>query len=100
MLLSMEGDTEVERRILEATEGLLEACDRSAATWNSGQQRSRAGRRAVIGGWVPYTGTLLEGSNQMFAAKADKVYFMVAGLALEMKSLGALPYNSPELTLD
>ena len=38
--------------------------------------------------------------NQAVAARADRVYFMVAGLALEMKSLGALPYNSADLRLD
>lgn len=31
--------------------------------------------------------------NQAVASRADKVYLMVAGLALEMKSLGALPYT-------
>ena len=99
MLLSMEDDTEVERRILEATEELLEACDRSSATWIVVSNE-------VGLGVVPSSrlGSVYRDAlgrvNQMFAAKADKVYFMVAGLALEMKSLGALPYNSPELTLD
>ena len=31
--------------------------------------------------------------NQAVASRADKVYLMVAGLALDMKSLGALPYD-------
>jgi len=35
---------------------------------------------------------LLGRVNQLFAARADKVYLMVAGLALELKSAGARPY--------
>jgi len=31
--------------------------------------------------------------NQLVAARADRVYLMSAGLALEMKSLGALPVD-------
>ena len=34
--------------------------------------------------------------NQMIASRADKVYLMVAGLALELKSFGARPFS--ELT--
>ena len=39
---------------------------------------------------------LLGRVNQYLARRADRVYFMVAGLALEMKSLGALPIETPE----
>ena len=35
--------------------------------------------------------------NQAVASRADKVYLMVAGLALEMKSLGARPFTDLEL---
>lgn len=35
---------------------------------------------------------LLGRVNQLFAARADKTYLMVAGLALELKSAGAWPY--------
>ena len=34
--------------------------------------------------------------NRMIASRADKVYLMVAGLALELKSFGARPFS--ELT--
>lgn len=33
----------------------------------------------------------LGGANRVFAARADRVYYAIAGLALEIKSLGAVP---------
>ena len=32
--------------------------------------------------------------NQMFAARADRAYLMVAGLAMDLKALGAVPFTS------
>lgn len=32
--------------------------------------------------------------NQLFTARADKAYFMVSGLALDLKALGARPYET------
>ena len=34
--------------------------------------------------------------NQLFAAQADRVYLMMAGLAVDVKALGARPYRDME----
>ena len=36
----------------------------------------------------------LGAANRVLAARADRVYYTVAGLALELKSLGALPFDA------
>lgn len=88
-----------EQEILSSAHRLMEVYERSAATWIvvsnevglSVVPSTRLGAvyRDVLGR-----------VNQAVAAQADKLYFMVAGLALEMKSLGALPYTSSDLRLD
>ena len=99
MLLSMEGNPEAESNILAAADKLLEASEKSQAAWIMVSNE-------VGLGVVPPSrlGSVYRDAlgrvNQAVAARADKVYFMVAGLALEMKSLGALPYTSSELCLD
>ena len=96
LLLKMEGKADPEQQILSAAERLLEAYERSEATWIVVSNE-------VGLGVVPSSrlGSVYRDAlgrvNQLVAAKADRVYFMVAGLALEMKSLGALPYTSPDL---
>ena len=92
----MEDAPETEQRILDAAERLLEVYEHSEAAWVVVSNE-------VGLGVVPPSrlGSVYRDSlgrvNQLVAARADRVYFMVAGLALELKSLGALPHTSPEL---
>ena len=77
----------------------MESCEQSSATWivvsnEVGLSVVPSTRLGAV-----YRDALGR-VNQAVAARADKVYFMVAGLALEMKSLGALPYSSVDLGLD
>ena len=86
LLLEMEGDPNVEREILEKVERLLEVYERSSATWIVVSNE-------VGLGIVPPTplGRLYRDAlgrvNQAVAARADRVYLTVAGLALNVKSL-------------
>ena len=86
-----------EDEILSAADRLLEVYESSSATWIVVSNEAGLGV-------VPSTrlGSVYRDAlgrvNQAIAARADKVYFMTAGLALEMKSLGALPYNLADLS--
>ena len=85
LLLKMEDDPNVEREILAEVERLLEVYEESSATWIVVSNEvglgivpsSRLGRlyRDILGR-----------VNQAVAARADRVYLTVAGLALEIKS--------------
>ena len=99
LLLSMEGNPDAEREISLAANRLLETCQQSSATWIVVSNEVGMGVVPPSTLGVAYRDALGR-VNQAVAAQADRVYFMVAGLALEMKSLGALPYTSPELSLD
>ena len=95
LLLSMEDNPNAEQEILSAAHQLMEAHEQSPATWivvsnEVGLSVVPSTRLGAV-----YRDALGR-VNQTVAARADKVYFMVAGLALEMKSLGPLPYTSPE----
>ena len=99
LLLSMEGNPNAEQEILAAAHRLLEVYEQSSATWIV------VSNEVGLGIVPPYPlgaryRDALGRVNQAVAARADKVFFMVAGLVLEMKSLGALPYASPELSFD
>ena len=99
MLLTMEGNPRAEQEILSSAHRLMESCEQSSATWivvsnEVGLSVVPSTRLGAV-----YRDALGR-VNQAVAARADKVYFMVAGLALEMKSLGALPYSSVDLGLD
>ena len=92
MLLKLEESSVAEKVILSELESLLEAYEYSSATWIVVSNE-------VGLGVVPPTSLgrryrdALGRVNQAVAAKADKVYFMAAGLALELKSAGALHYS-------
>ena len=96
LLLAAEANPNAEEAILAEVDRLLEVYEGSPATW--------PGTWIVVSnevglGIVPPTALgsryrdALGRVNQTVAARADKVYLMVAGLALELKSLGALPYT-------
>ena len=110
LLLSMEGrphpipppegeGTTSEQEILSFVHRLMEVYEESSATWivvsnEVGLSVVPSTRLGAV-----YRDALGR-ANQAVAARADRVYFMVAGLALEVKSLGALPYTSSDLRLD
>ena len=87
LLLKMEDNPNVEREILMEVERLLEVYERSSATWIVVSNE-------VGLGVVPPTSLgrlyrdILGRANQAVAARADKVYLTVAGLAMDVKSLG------------
>ena len=88
-----------EQEILSSAHRLMEVYEQSSATWivvsnEVGLSVVPSTRLGAV-----YRDALGR-VNQAVASRADKVYFMVAGLALEMKSLGALPYTSSDLRLD
>ncbi len=99
LLLSMEGSPNPEREILAASNRLIEVYERSPATWIVVSNEVGLGVVPPSQLGAVYRDALGR-VNQAVAARADKVYFMVAGLALEMKSLGALPYTSVGLKLE
>ena len=93
MLLRREGNPDAEREILAAADALLAVCQQSAAGWIVVSNEVGLGvspATALGGAYRDALGRV----NQAVAACADQVYLMVAGLALELKSLGARPYQS------
>ena len=99
LLLSMEDNPSAEQEIVAAAQRLMRAYEQSTASWivvsnEVGLSVVPATRLGAI-----YRDALGR-VNQEVAARADKAYLMVAGLALEMKSLGALPYASADLPTD
>lgn len=86
LLLRMEDSADAEDEIISAAERLLEVYESSTASWIVVSNE-------VGLGVVPPTSLgrryrdALGRVNQIVAARADKVYFMVAGLALDLKSL-------------
>ena len=93
------GERELDTEILPETHRLLEAYEQTSATWIVVSNEVGLGVVPPSRLGAAYRDALGR-VNQAVAARADKVYFMVAGLALEMKSLGALPYASVELSFD
>jgi adenosylcobinamide kinase/adenosylcobinamide-phosphate guanylyltransferase len=96
LLLSMEGNPNAEQEIQAAAGRLLDVYEQSSATWIMVSNEVGLGVVPSSRLGAVYRDALGR-VNQAVAARADRVYFMVAGLALEMKSLGALSYTSLEL---
>ena len=86
LLLAQEGNTHAEAEILSRAGALLDLYDRTSARWIVVSNE-------VGSGVVPATELgqgyrdILGKVNQKLASRADKVYLMVAGLAVELKSL-------------
>ena len=95
LLLDMEGQADVEQRIIAEAERLLAAYEASDAEWI-------VVTNEVGEGVVPPTvlGRAFQDAlgrvNQLFAARADRVYLMTAGLAVDVKGLGGAPYRDVE----
>ena len=97
LLLSKEDNPCAQQEIVAAANQLLEVYEQCPATWIV------VSNEVGLGVVPPYPlgatyRDALGRVNQVMAARADRVYFMVAGLALEMKRLGALPYDSLDLS--
>lgn len=110
MLLSIEGRPHpnphpegeggaVEQEILASAQRLMEVYEKSPATWIVVSNEVGLGVVPPSRLGAVYRDALGR-VNQAVAARADKVYFMAAGLALEMKSLGALPYAAVEVPFE
>ena len=90
LLLALEGEARAEAEILARAGALLDLYDKTNARWILVSNE-------VGLGVVPATELgrsyrdVLGRVNQLIASRADKVYLMAAGLALELKSLGARP---------
>ena len=90
MLLRREGNPEAEPEILAAADALLAVCEQSTATWIVVSNEVGLGVAPATALGAAYRDALGR-VNQAVAAQADAVYLMTAGLALELKSLGARP---------
>ncbi len=92
LLLEMEDEADAEAEILARAGALLDLYEQVDTRWILVSNE-------VGLGIIPETELgrryrdLLGRVNQLFATRADKVYLMVAGLALELKSFGALPVS-------
>ena len=104
LLLSTEDGPDVEDEILAALDRVIEVYESSSATWIV--VSNEVGLGVVPSsplGVVPSSPLgrtyrdVLGRVNQAVAARADKVFLMVAGLALEMKSMGARPFTGLKL---
>lgn len=88
LLLSCEAEVDAEPQILRAAKEMLDVSDKSGARWI-------VVTNEVGLGLVPSSSLgrayrdILGRVNSIMASRADKVYLMVAGLALELKALGA-----------
>lgn len=97
LLLEEPGHTAASSRIQDSARQLMDLIQESHATWILVSNQ-------VGQGIVPSSSLgrsyrdALGRVNQLAASRADRVYLMTAGLALELKSLGARPY--PQLDPD
>jgi len=95
LLLDMEEGTDAEQHIRAEAEKLLGVYEGSDAEWI-------VVTNEVGLGVVPPTvlGRAFQDAlgrvNQLFAARADRVYQMTAGLAVDLKALGGAPYRDVE----
>ena len=85
LVLKMEDDPNVEREILAEVERLLEVYEESSATWIVVSNEVGLGivPSSLLGRLYR---DILGRVNQAVAARADRVYLTVAGLALDVKS--------------
>ena len=92
LLLRQADDSSVEAAILAATRALLELIENSSATWIVISNEVGLGVVPPSPLGRTYRDALGR-VNQLVAARAGKVYLMVAGLALELKELNARPFS-------
>ena len=90
LLLRHEHEPAAEQTILDAAGGLLDLVERSTATWILISNEVGLGVVPPSPLGRAYR-DVLGRVNQLAAARAGRVYLMVAGLALELKALHAQP---------
>lgn len=88
LLLLHEGETDVEDRIIAAARELLKVYERSSASWIVVTNEVGLGVVPSSSLGRAYRDALGR-VNSLVASRADKVYLMTAGLALDLKALGA-----------
>ena len=95
LLLERPAQSGESSRIRDSARELMDLIEETHATWilvsnevGQGMVPSSALGRAYR--------DALGRVNQVAASRANKVYLMTAGLALELKSLGARPYAKPD----
>ena len=87
-MLLHEGEIEAEARTLAAARELLEVCDATSGKWI--MVTNEVGLGVVPSSSLGRTyRDVLGRVNALVASRADKVYLMAAGLALDLKALGA-----------
>ena len=94
LLLALGDDGHAETEILARVGALLDLYEQTGARWILVSNEVGLGVVPASALGRRYR-DLLGRVNQLVASRADKVYLMVAGLAQELKSLGARPF--PEL---
>lgn len=92
LLLLHEGNADAEARILEAAEKLLDVRQSSDARWIVVTNEVGLGVVPPSSLGRTYRDALGR-INSLVASRADKVYLMAAGLALDLKTLGAQHIN-------
>ena len=90
LLLSNEHASDVETIVLDAARRLLDLVEGSGATWILVSNEVGQGLVPPSPLGRAYRDALGR-VNQLIASRADRVYLMVAGLALKMKPMGARP---------
>ena len=88
LLLLYEGKGDAEVRITDEALGLIEVCEASSARWIVVTNEVGLGIVPSSSLGRAYRDALGR-VNSLVASRADKVYLMAAGLALELKALGA-----------
>ena len=91
LLLELEDSADTENKILARADALLDLYERTDASWILVSNEVGLGvvpASALGRGYRDVLGRV----NQLVASRADKVYLMVAGLALELKSLAGQPW--------
>ena len=96
LLLSKQGNANAGSEILDSAWQLMDLIGETEATWILVSNEVGLGivPSSVLG--RVYRDTLGQ-VNQAVASRANRVYLMTAGLALELKSQGARPYSEWDL---
>ena len=95
LLLRLPDDSGAEKAILDAAQALLGLIGRSTATWIVISNEVGLGVVPPSPLGRTYRDALGR-VNQLVAARANRVYLMVAGLALELNELNARPFSQIE----
>jgi adenosylcobinamide kinase/adenosylcobinamide-phosphate guanylyltransferase len=92
LLLRYEEQPSAEKQILGRMQRLLDLYEKGSATWIVVSNEVGLGVVPPSSLGRAYRDALGR-TNQTVASRADRVYLMAAGLALELKSLGARPFG-------